>query len=234
MKILIVFPVYNEESVLRTNVLKTLDFCRQKFSDFKIVIADNASTDRSAAIGSELAGEFGEIDYFFVSQKGKGNAWRSAFLREPADVYVFMDIDLSVDLAALERLIKEIENGNSLVFGSRFIAGAQVERGIYRRIISWLYRGFARLVLNLPARDLQCGFKALDNRAKELLRQTKDDGFFLDTEFIFLAHKNGLRIKEVPVTWKEGAGGQRKSKVNIWGTGFGYLKKMVFLAIDKH
>ncbi|HNW09118.1 MAG TPA: glycosyltransferase [bacterium] len=234
MKLLIVLPIYNEQAILAANARAVYDYCRQNFSDFKIVIADNGSTDNSGTIGRNLAGRFPGIEYVFFKEKGKGNAWRQVFLATKADIYIFMDIDLSVTPKQVDRLVASILAGNNLALGSRFVTGAIVKRSVKRRLISWLYRLVAGLVLNLRVKDLQCGFKALDNQAKELLNFTKDDGFFLDTELIFWARKQGLKIEEIPVIWQENQSTPRKSKVKVVKTSCQYLKKIIsLLFIDK-
>lgn len=234
MKLLIILPVYNEQAILQANALAVYGYCRQNFSDFKIIIADNASTDDCGAIGRHLAASFSQIDYLFLQEKGKGNAWREAFLANDADIYIFMDIDLSVPLIEIEKLVASILSGNNLALGSRFVAGATVKRPLNRRLVSWLYRLAAGFLLGLKVKDLQCGFKAMDNQAKELLGLTEDSGFFLDTELIFWARKRGLKIEELPIIWQENQLNLRKSKVKVVKTGFEYLGKIFSLLLTKN
>ena len=70
----------------------------------------------------------GKIIYKFIPQKGKGLAIRESWKSFDADFYVFMDADLATDLSTLPILVKELENGNDLVIGSRFIKGSSAKK----------------------------------------------------------------------------------------------------------
>ncbi len=229
MKILIVLPAYNEELVVVKSTRQVLEFCQQDLSadEHLIVIANNKSNDRTRELGEDLARRFEQIEYLYLDKKGKGLAWRSAFQKYSADIYIVMDIDLAVDLRATKLLIEGIKKGNDLVIGSRYLKDSQVQRSRCRDFISKVYRFIVRKYLATSITDFQCGFKAINNKIKqEILPKTKDDGFFLDTELLMLAEKQGYKIKEVPVNWSAYRNLQRKSTVNIFETTIDYLKKV--------
>src|SRR3989344_5804854 len=100
MKIVLAIPVYNEEAILAKNIKTLWDFCFKNFIDSEVVIiiADNNSTDRTAQIADDLAAANPAIQHLFIPQKGKGLAIASAWRALAADVYGFMDADLSTDL----------------------------------------------------------------------------------------------------------------------------------------
>lgn len=231
MKIIIALPVYNEELVLESNAIQVLDFCRRNFSqdEFKIVIADNNSSDQTGVIGQRLANGNEELEYLFVAQKGKGGAWKQTFMNSDADVYIFMDIDLAVDLEALVPMMQSVEDGCDLVIGSRHLKESKVERSWRRTLISKSYVWLASRLLGTKISDLQCGFKAINNRVKDILATTEDNGFFLDTELLVMAERLGYSIKEIPVNWSEFRNNKRKSTLNIWRTGWDYIKKCLIL-----
>jgi hypothetical protein len=77
-----------------------------------------------------------------------------------------------------------------------------VTRGLKRETISRSYNILLRSLLGLGLADAQCGFKAARRVAiAPLLREIRDDGWFFDTELLYLARRNRLSIQEVPVTW---------------------------------
>ena len=79
-----------------------------------------------------------------------------------ADVLVYMDVDLSTDLAALLPLVAPLVSGHSdLAIGTRLARGPAVVRGTKRELISRCYNLITRLVLAAASRDAQCGFKAI-------------------------------------------------------------------------
>lgn len=229
MKILICLPVYNEELVLEKNTKTVFDFCQQNIGqqDCQIIIADNNSNDNTAQIGKDLAQQYEQVEYIYIAQKGKGIAWRTAFMKFEADCYIVMDADLAVELSAVIDVIKNIENGADLVVGSRYLAESKIKRSFFRDLFSIAYRHLARIILQTKISDFQCGFKGINNKIKaNILPRTEDTGFFLDTEIIILAEKAGYNVKEVPVDWVESRDEDRKSTVNVLETSFDYLKKI--------
>ncbi len=83
----IVLPVYNEEHVLADSVRKLRAYLNE--NDFpyswRIVIADNASTDGTLAAGRTLEDLFEDVSVIHLPQKGRGRALRKAWLESDAD-----------------------------------------------------------------------------------------------------------------------------------------------------
>jgi putative flippase GtrA len=200
----IAVPVYNEQDTLEASVRRLHDFCAASLPySFRIVIADNASEDGTAAIGDRLAAELGAVSYVRLTEKGRGRALRRVWSRSDADVLAYMDVDLSTGLEALLPLVAPLISGHSdLAIGTRLARGSRVIRGPKRELISRTYNRLLRLSLRSRFSDAQCGFKA--GRAatiKALLPRVEDQAWFFDTELLVLAERSGLRIHEVPVDW---------------------------------
>lgn len=233
MRITIVLPAYNEERIIARNARKLYDFVKSHLSDFdwKLVIADNNSSDGTQAIAQMLASKHNGLEYVLVGKKGKGNAVLEAWKTYRADVYVFMDADLATDISALPALIGAIVNeGYDISCGSRFIRGSIVKRGRLRKITSFLYRILVRLVLHTKINDLPCGFKAINKDVHDqLLSKVKNREWFFDSELIIMAERAGYRIKEIPVHWIEKKEDGRKSKVKIFPLAISYVKQIFSL-----
>ncbi len=236
MKIIIALPAYNEEIVLERNVKKLLGYCRENFvsDEFQIIICNNASTDHTEEISQKLNQENSEIKSLLLDQKGKGLAWKMAFLTYEVDVYIFMDCDLAVELSATKLLIEGIRNGYDLVLGSRFLPNSQKSRSWQRELISTAYRNMAKILLGTNISDFQCGFKAINRRVRDnILPDCQENEFFLDTELIYLCAKKKYTFKDIPVDWSEFRDLERKSTVNIFGTSWDYLVKLLKLKCRK-
>ena len=202
----VVVPVYNEEHVLTTSVRKLHAFmCKRLAVPFRITIADNASTDGTLAVAKDLARELPEVHALHLAEKGRGRALRTAWLASEADVVAYMDVDLSTDLQALPHLLGPLLAGTAdVAIGTRLAPGAEVTRGVKREVVSRAYNILLRLLLDVSFSDAQCGFKAARRAAvTPLLERVKDDGWFFDTELLYLAQRGKLSIHEVPVRWVE-------------------------------
>ena len=225
----VVVPVFNEQAVLEASIRRLHVYLRTSFPfRWRIVIADNASTDETAAIAAALAAELEGVEHLRLERKGRGHALRIAWSSSPARVKAYMDVDLSTDLRALLPLVAPLLSGHSdMAIGSRLATGAHVERGAKREVISRAYNAILHLTLRARFSDAQCGFKAITaTTADTLLRDVHDDGWFFDTELLVLAQRRGLRIHEVPVDWVD----DPDSRVDLVRTALDDLRGVARLA----
>ena len=203
----IVIPVFNEQVALRPSVETLRGFLMEHCPyTWRIVIADNASTDRTPEVCAELKHCYpGQVDFIRLEQKGRGRALRAAWTQSKADVVCYMDVDLSTNLRALPPLLAAlIHSDYDLATGSRLMHGATVTRQWKRELISRAYNTMIRLLFWHRFRDAQCGFKGATRRAvEELLPQVKDQAWFFDTELLLKGEREGYRIFELPVEWIE-------------------------------
>ncbi len=219
----IVIPVYNEQVVLARSIRSLHSFLSTGMPfGWRIVIADNASTDATLSVAGSLARRLSNTEVVHIGAKGRGRALRAAWSMSDAEVLCYMDVDLSTDLKALLPLVAPLLSGHSdLAIGSRLAPGAHVFRGAKREAISRSYNQLLRSVLRARFSDAQCGFKAIRaDVAHRLLPLVEDESWFFDTELLVLAQRRGLRIHEVPVDWIE----DRDSRVDIVRTALADLR----------
>jgi putative flippase GtrA len=219
----VVVPVYNEQAALADSVYRLHRHLQEHFPfSARITIADNASVDDTARIASELADELSDIRVVRVEEKGRGRALHAAWSTSDAPVLVYMDVDLSTDLAALAPLVAPLVSGHSdLAIGTRLGRGSRVVRGAKREVISRCYNLILKSTLAARFSDAQCGFKAIRaDVAQRLLPHVADTGWFFDTELLVLAERSGLRIHEIPVDWVD----DPDSRVDIVSTAAADLK----------
>jgi glycosyltransferase involved in cell wall biosynthesis len=225
----IVVPVYNEREVLETSIRRLHLYLSDHFPfTWRIVIADNASSDDTLAIARRLEHELPGVDVLHLADKGRGRALRAAWTLSDAEIVCYMDVDLSTDLRALLPLCAPLLSGHSdVAIGSRLARGARVSRSPKREFISRTYNHVLHAALRAHFSDAQCGFKAVRaDVVRELVPNVRDEGWFFDTELLVLAERRGLRIHEVPVDWVE----DPDSRVDIVSTALGDLRGVARLA----
>jgi glycosyltransferase involved in cell wall biosynthesis len=213
----ITIPVYNEEHDLAPAVRRLHNYLNSDFPfSAQITIADNGSTDGTAAQALRLAAELRGVRLIRLSEKGRGRALAESWLTSDAQVVAYMDVDLSTDLSALLPLIAPVISGHSDVsIGSRLANGARVVRSPKREVISRSYNLLVRLVLGVRFKDAQCGFKAVRaDVARRLIPEVQNRNWFFDTELLVRAERAGLRVHELPVDWVE----DPDSRVDILAT----------------
>jgi putative flippase GtrA len=218
----VVVPVHDEEADLERCLRRLHAHLTTELPyPFRITVAENASTDGTVEVARRVAAELPGIEVLVLTRPGRGRALRTAWLASPAPVLVYMDVDLSTDLAALLPLVAPLISGHSdLAIGTRLAPSSRVVRGARREVISRGYNLLLRGTLATRLSDAQCGFKAIRaDVAGRLLPLVEDTGWFFDTELLVLAERSGLRIHEVPVDWID----DPDSRVDILATARGDL-----------
>ena len=223
----VVIPVYNEERVLTQSINTLRQFLENNLAhNWTIVIADNASTDKTWQAAQALSREYPDVVSLHLDEKGRGRALRRAWLDSTADIVSYMDVDLSTDLEAFPKLIQAIEEGYDIAVGSRLMPGSSIKRSFKRELTSRGYNLLIKAMFRSKFSDAQCGFKALSSKAaQELVPLIKDQKWFFDTELLILAEKKGYRTKDVPVAWIE----DPDTRVSVSRTAFDDVKGLLRL-----
>ncbi len=199
--------------------------------DWSVTIADNGSHDSSWEIAQRIEVARSDVRAIRLEDPGRGRALKRAWTSTTADIFAYMDIDLSTSLDCLRPLIDPIAQGATDVsIGCRLAKKSEVARGMKREFISHAYNFIARRALDYPVKDAQCGFKAASRAVVEVVVPlVSDDSWFFDTELLVLAWRKGFRIKEIPVRWTE----DEDSRVRIVATAIDDLRGIVRLMRDK-
>jgi len=218
-KACIIIPTYNE----RKNMPIILDRLLSVFSKIKdyqmyILIVDDNSPDGTANIVEEYCKKHRNIRLLNRKKKiGLGAAYiagfRYVFENIDANVIFQMDADLSHTPERIPEFLKQINNGYNFVIGSRYIPGGRVVGWtIDRKLTSKTGNIIARHIAGVSANDCTSGFRAIKT---DLLKRMNFDGINIKgyAFLIGLLHravKNGARIKEIPISFRDRKYGQTK------------------------
>jgi glycosyltransferase involved in cell wall biosynthesis len=227
----VMLPVFNEEHVLERSVRTLHAYLSDNLRhQWRIVIADNGSKDRTPQVAKHLESTLEGVMAMHIPEAGRGRALTRAWLASDADILSYMDIDLSTDLDAFPKMISAIaEQRYDVVAGTRLGLGAETTRSLKREVLS---RGFVLMTNTLfqtRLRDTQCGFKAISREAaQKLLPMVKDTGWFWDTELLLMAAKSGWRVTFIPVRWVEDTDSRVKVVSTVWQDIKGLLRMRRF------
>ncbi len=195
MRVVVIIPAYNEEKALA----RVIDDLPRKVVS-EVVVVDNASTDNTAevarAAGATVLAE-ARRGYGYACQRGI----RYASDRS-ADVVVFLDADYSDYPSEAARLLEPITKGEAdFVVGSRM--RGTVERGALlpqARYGNWLACMLMRAIWGIRHTDLG-PFRAIKLSRLQHLGM-RDPTFGWTIEMQIKAHLAGLRVIEVPVSYR--------------------------------
>ncbi len=227
----VVIPCFNEEARIGDTLRVTLDYLASNAPDSELIVVNDGSTDATAAIAREKL-DGARIQTRLLENfpnRGKGAAVRSGLLAAREPIGLFFDADLSTPLGETPKLIQPIANGEvDIAFGSRALDRSLI--GVHqpwrREQGGRVFNLLVRVATSLPFWDTQCGFKAFQlDVCRPILEAAHVNGFAFDVELLFLAHRAGLRIREIPVRWNHAEG----SKVNFFRDSLRMLREVIAL-----
>ena len=205
MHLSVIVPVLNEEDCIESFLERVSRYLESRAAPWEIVVVDDGSEDRTAALVDEWAGRDPRVRLLRRSHRGKGSAIRDGML-DAAGRWRFMaDADLSVApedwdaflAAAAQPVPADVIIGSREAPGARRI-GEPVGRHFIGRVFNWTVQCLALRAIN----DTQCGFKMLSAAAAtRIFPHLTIDGFAFDVELLFLARRAGFRIQEVGIVW---------------------------------
>lgn len=226
----VTIPVLNEEATLAQQVGILHHFLTEHFPDphqWRIVIADNGSVDRTRAIAEELSRELPGVTWVSVPRKGVGLALKTSWTQSKADIVGYMDLDLATDLPHFLEAYRAIaDEGYDLVYGTRLHPRSRViGRTLKREITSRVFNLILKVYLGVGFSDGMCGFKFLRRDLLDdlLAGGAQSDGWFFSTELLTVAEWQGRRLCELPVRWTDDVS---SSRVRILPLAKQYLKAM--------
>lgn len=199
----VVIPAFNEEDSL-PRVLR--DIPRPPVG--RIVVVDNNSTDRTAEVA-----DTGGATVVFEKRAGYGSACLRGldYLRhhEPPGLVVFLDADYSDHPEELPQVVAPILGGEvDLVIGSRTLGerepGALLPQALAGNLVACL---LIRLLYRHRYTDLG-PFRAIRWQALEMLEMSDPD-FGWTAEMQVKALHRGLRVTEVPVSYRRRIGASK-------------------------
>ena len=213
-----VVPTYNEAATLHTLV----EVCGREAPGIDLLIVDDASPDGTGALAERMAATRPWLHVLRRPGKdGLGNAYRAGFawaLDRDYDAIAQLDADLSHPPALLPQMLAALERGADLVLGSRYAPGGGSDGWpLHRRIASRLGCAASARALGLPYSDLSGGLKLWRASALSTIdvASTRSQGYVFQVETTQRAHRAGLRIVEVPFTFRDRTAGQSKMKASI-------------------
>lgn len=225
LEISILMPCLNEEKTVGQMVQHALSAIKRIGVSGEVVISDNGSSDRSAAIATNAGARV-----VVTNEKGYGNALRFGIDHCRGNYVVILDSDGSYDLDSLELFLERLRSGYDLVMGDRF------KRKLKAGSMPWKNRYIGNPLLSLISRvlfkskisDFHCGIRGF-SRKKILELNLQSRGMEFATELIARAEIAKLKISEVPVTLSPD-GRNRPSHLNPWRDGWRHLRFMLIFS----
>jgi glycosyltransferase involved in cell wall biosynthesis len=216
VRVSVVIPCLNEEENIEACVKSALEAMADAGIAGEVVVADNASEDRSAqlarAAGAQVVHE---------PRRGYGSAYLAGFAAARGEYIVMGDADLTYDFSEIPKFVEELDNGAELVMGDRM-------KHIHAGAMPWHHRyignpvltGILNVFFRTGVSDAHCGMRALRRDVLPRL-DLRTTGMEFASEMVIRASKEKLRIAEFPIEYHPRGG---ESKLSSWRDGWRHLR----------
>ena len=220
VQITIIIPTYNEAENLPVLVSALFGL---PIPESKILVVDDNSPDGTGQVAQGLQDSYpGKISVLHRSGKlGLGSAYISGFrqaFQTGAEALCQMDADFSHPPGKIPEMLAALETCD-LVVGSRYVPGGSVDNEwpLWRKGLSAFGSLYARTILHTQIHDMTGGFRLWRRKALLTLplERVRSNGYSFQVEMAYLAHRLGLRCREVPFYFKERYWGKSKMSIQI-------------------
>jgi glycosyltransferase involved in cell wall biosynthesis len=215
-RLLLLIPAYNEEHRIGPALRSYAEYFRQNYRGaFQLVVVLNGCRDNTLGVVQAVAADYPAISWVdFPDPIGKGGALIEGLRLAPkADLIGYVDADGATEPPAFMELVKRAGEADCVI-ASRWVPGAvlrQMQSG-ERRFASRCFHAIVQFFFHMNIRDTQCGAKVIRREVVEKIHEhlcIADMAF--DINLLYLIHRNGFAILEVPTVWTDKSG----SKVNL-------------------
>ncbi len=215
MRTLVIIPAYNEA----LNIVKAVEDIEKNAQDVDYVIINDGSKDNTLDVikdhGFHYVDGFCNLGLFGAVQTGFQLAYKEEY-----DVAIQFDGDGQHSAKYIHAMVKEIEMGNDIVIGSRYVSEKKpfTARMIGSRFIS----SAIRLTTRKKIEDPTSGFRAYNQKCIEDYAKDMNNPPEPDT-LVYMLRK-GRKIKEIQVEMRDREFGE--SYLNLWNT-VKYMSRMM-------
>lgn len=214
MKVLMIIPAYNEEKSI-LNTVKSLSAFKSKKHTLDYLIINDGSKDNTREVCIKNKLNFVDLPM----NLGIGGAVQTGYIYaylNNYDIAIQFDGDGQHDANYIIKLVEEIEKGNDIVIGSRFVKElSEFKSTRVRRIgINFLSR-LIKICSGKRVYDPTSGFRASNRKViEEFANDYPTD--YPEPDTIVSIIRKGYKVSEIPVKMNERKEGKSSLTTNIF------------------
>ncbi|OGD86620.1 hypothetical protein A2Z23_01090 [Candidatus Curtissbacteria bacterium RBG_16_39_7] len=190
------FPAHNEEKNIQKSVLQALVILPQVAQEFEIIVIDDGSIDKTAAIVKRIANKKPAVK--LISHKtnlGYGASLKTGFYSSRYPLICFTDSDGQFDFSEIKFFLPHLKRSDLIVGYRRKRA-----EGLMREINAKAWAFLIRILFGLKVKDLDCAFKVIKKRVIDKIPKLESEGAMISAELLVKTKKMGFKIAEIPVS----------------------------------
>lgn len=153
------FPAYNDEASIEKLVLHALAVLPDMTEDYEVIVINDGSTDNTRRVLDRLARRFAPYVRVIhhLRNSGYGASLRTGFRSARKDLIFYTDGDGQYDAREITKLRPLMTPDVDVVNGYKLRRADSLKR----RLAGGVYNRIARLLFDLPIRDVDCDFRLI-------------------------------------------------------------------------
>jgi dolichyl-phosphate beta-glucosyltransferase len=216
----VIIPAHNEELRLSEALNALAGFLKDQTYTYEVLVVENGSSDRTLDVARSHESGMPYLRVLREEQRGKGLAVKRGMLEALGEYRFYCDVDFSMPVTEINRFFPPNLTGVDIAIASREAPGAvRYHEPAYRHLMGRVFNTMVRWTTLPGLQDTQCGFKCFRaEAANNIFKLQALTGWSFDVEVLFIAHRWGYRIVEVPIPWYYGANSRVRVFQDSWNT----------------
>jgi glycosyltransferase involved in cell wall biosynthesis len=214
----LIVPAYKQEKTIRRDILSLQKALSKLQIKYEIIIVIDGMVDKTYERVKKIKSKKLRI-YLYRENKGKGYAVQYGMLHAKGDVIGFIDAGMDINPTGILMLLNHlIWYDADVIIGSKLHSVSRVSYPPVRKVFSWGYRTFTRILFGFKVRDTQVGLKILRRKVVlDVIPRLTVHNFAFDIEMLAVAYYLGYKkIYEAPVKLKLNPELSSVTNSNFW------------------
>ena len=213
----VVLGTYNERENLASLIPAIEAIFQENRLDGEIVVVDDNSPDGTSDLARGMGAKYGNVRLLWRPEKlGPGSAHADGYKAAKGDIIIGMDTDFSHDPHDIPKFLAKMEEGFDVVQASRYIKEGTYEVNSFQTWKKKMASKFGNILIaflsGVPIHDFTTSYRAIRRNVVEHVRtESSGNSFFM--EFLVKAYRDGYRLAEIPIVFKDRVVGKSKLKL---------------------
>ena len=211
----IVLPVYNEPDNIGPTLRRIASHVR---TPHEILVVYDFDADTTVPVVRDLQPEFPMVR-LHRNQLGRGvlNAMRAGMQAAEGSLVLITMADGSDEMERVDEMVELGREGAAIVAGSRYMRGGrQIGGPMLKRLLSRMAGLSLHWFGGVSIHDPTNNFKLYRRDFLDSVTIESTGGFELALELTSKATRAGLRLAEVPTTWRDRTAGASNFNLRAW------------------